>query len=133
MLTAICRAQFEALVMPVLTLTAANSSGGTISTNVSSNEAAFVTGVFSQEVIMSDFALASANVNAAVSQLTNSTIAFVLPGVQILIFPVGLVVTGTWLLVGLLAYGLGTYDRIRFADSFKRRKAMAGGAGTKRI
>lgn len=118
--------------MPVLTLTAVNSTGGAVSTNVSSNEAAFVSGVFSQEVVMSDFALASANFDTVVAQLANGTVAFVLPGVQILIFPVGLIVTGAWLVIGVAAYGLGTYDRIRFADSFRRRKAMAAN-NTKRI
>jgi hypothetical protein len=111
--------------MPVLTLTAVNASGQTISTNVSSNEAAFVTGVFSKEVIMSDFALASAAVDLVVNELSNKTVAFVLPGVQILIFPVGLIITSVWLVLGVAAYGYGTYMRITYAEQFRRRSAMA--------
>jgi len=111
--------------MPVLTLTGVNSTGQTISTNVSSNEAAFVTGVFSKEIIMSDFALASAAVDTVIAQLQEKKIAFVLPGVQILIFPIGLVVTGVWTVIFVVAYGYGTYQRMMFADSFRRRKAMA--------
>jgi hypothetical protein len=101
--------------MPILTLTA----------NVSSNEAVFVTGVFSREIIMSEFAVASAAVDKIVEELRNGTAPFVLPGVQILIFPVGLVITSVWLLLGFAAYGYGTYMRISYAEQFKRRTAMA--------
>jgi hypothetical protein len=112
--------------MPILTLTAVNGTGQTISTNVSSNEAAFVTGVFSKEIIMSEFAVASAAVDIIVQELRNGTVAFVLPGVQILIFPVGLIITSIWLVLGLAAYGYGTYMRFGYADQFKRRSAIAG-------
>lgn len=111
--------------MPVLTLTAETDDGNTVATNVSSNEAVFVTGVFSQEVVMSDFARASAAVDEVVAQMKNGTVAFVLPGVQLMIYPIGLIITGTWLVLGLLAYGIGTYDRIRFAESYRRRLARA--------
>ncbi|KAI3540152.1 hypothetical protein CABS01_14214 [Colletotrichum abscissum] len=118
--------QFEALVMPTLTLTGVNAAGQTVSTNVSSNEAAFLTGVFSKEIIKSDLAVAQAAVDEVVAQLKNGTVAFVLPGVQLMIFPVGLVVTSTWLLIGLAFYGFGTYERIGYAESYRRRRAIAG-------
>ncbi|GKT59748.1 hypothetical protein ColTof4_10973 [Colletotrichum tofieldiae] len=118
--------QLEALVMPTLTLTGVNAVGQTVSTNVSSNEAAFITGVFSKEVIKSDLAVAQAAVDEVVAQLKNGTVAFVLPGVQIMIFPVGLVITSTWLLIGLAFYGFGTYERIGYAESYRRRRAIAG-------
>jgi hypothetical protein len=126
MMLTIFRAQLEALVMPVLTLTGVNATGQTVSTNVSSNEAAFVTGVFSKEIIMSEFALASAAVQNVTAELANGTVAFVLPGVQIMIFPVGLVVTSVWLVIGLIAYAWGTYERFSYAESFRRRSAIAG-------
>jgi len=118
--------QLEALVMPTLTLTGVNVAGQTVSTNVSSNEAAFITGVFSKEVIRSDLAVAQAAVDQMVASLRNGTVAFVLPGVQIMIFPVGLVITGTWLLIGLSFYGLGTYERFNHAENYRRRRAVAG-------
>ncbi|KAK1998801.1 hypothetical protein LX36DRAFT_19088 [Colletotrichum falcatum] len=118
--------QLEALVMPTLTLTGVNVAGQTVSTNVSSNEAAFITGVFSKEVVMSDLAMAQAAVDAVVASLKNGTVAFVLPGVQIMIFPVGLIVTSTWLLIGLSFYGLGTYERFNHAENYRRRRAIAG-------
>jgi hypothetical protein len=111
--------------MPILTLTGKNSTGQVVSTNVSSNEAAFVTGIFSNQVVMSDFAVAQAAVYLVTEQLHNGTVAFILPGVQILIFPVGLIITSVWLVLGTVAYAYGTYMRINYAESFKRRSAVA--------
>ncbi len=128
--------------MPTLTLTAVNSQGKTIATNVSSNEAAFVAGVFSQDIILSDFSRAQLAVDDIVSKLqlfnngtlpAGETIAFVLPGVQIMIFPIGLIVTSAWLLVGLVAVGFGTVQRMNFREQFRRRSARAGGKGAGRI
>ncbi|KAL0944919.1 uncharacterized protein CTRU02_202806 [Colletotrichum truncatum] len=118
--------QLEALVMPTLTLTGINAVGQTVNTNVSANEASFVTGVFSKEIVRSDLAMAQAAVDDMVAGLKNGTVAFVLPGTQLMIFPVGLVVTGTWLLIGVAFYGFGTYERIGYAESYRRRRAVAG-------
>jgi hypothetical protein len=115
--------------MPILTLTAINATGGSVSTNVSSNEAVFVTGVFSREVVMSDFALANAAVEETMSKLRTKEVAFVLPGVRLMIYPIGLIITSVWLVLGTIAYGIGTYDRIRYAESYKRRSAMANYSG----
>jgi hypothetical protein len=112
--------------MPVVSLNGVNSAGTTVSTNVSSNEAAFVNGVFSQEVIMSDLALAQLAVNDVVAGLKNGTVAFILPGTNILIFPVGLVVTGLWAVVGISIYAFGTFQRVSYRESYRRRKARAG-------
>ncbi|KAI1851608.1 hypothetical protein JX266_003070 [Neoarthrinium moseri] len=123
----------EALVMPTVTLKGVNTGGNTVATNVSSNEAAFVNGVFSKETIMSDLALAQLAVNEVVAGLKNGTVAFILPGVNILIFPVGLVVTGFWTIAGLAVYGFGTFQRISYRESYRQRKARAGKGMTGRI
>ena len=117
--------------MPVVTLSAVDAAGESVSTNVSSNEAAFVAGAFSQSVVTSDFNLAMNEVQKEVDSLLNGTTAFVLPGVQILVFPVGLVVTSIWLVVGLGFYGLGTFNRITFSEQYKSRTArqMKGSVG----
>lgn len=119
--------------MPTVSLKGVTSAGNTVSTNVSSNEAAFVNGVFSNEVIMSDLALAQLAVNDQIAGLKNGTVAFVLPGVNILILPVGLIVTSIWTFAGLAVYGFGTFQRISYRDSYRSRKARAGKAGTGRI
>ncbi|KAL7948712.1 hypothetical protein V8C42DRAFT_226999 [Trichoderma barbatum] len=118
-------ADLEALVMPTLTLSAVTSTGARISSNVSLNEAVFLVGVFSKDVILSDFAAALQAVNLLHDGLKNGTVAFVLPGVNIMIFPTGLVITCVWLFIGVLAYGFGTYERIQHVTAYKRRARHA--------
>ncbi|RYO76162.1 hypothetical protein DL766_003865 [Monosporascus sp. MC13-8B] len=113
----------EALVMPKVTLTARSPSGTTVNTTVSVNEAAFINGIFSKEVVMSDFGLAQLAVDSMAAQMENGTVAFVVPGVNILIFPIGLVITSIWLAIGLAAYGFGTYERYAYRDAYRTRKA----------
>ena len=120
------RGLLEALVLPQVTLNAVNAGGTTVSTNISSNEAAFVNGVFSKEVIMSETSRAQAAVNDMKAGLANGTVAFVLPGVSLMIFPVGLVITGLWTVLGFAAYGYGTYNRINYRHTFRTRSLMAG-------
>ena len=115
--------------MPTFTLTAKNLTGGAVSTKVSLNEAAFLTGVFSAQVVMSDFSAAQQAVDVRLAALHNGTAAFVLPGVQLMIFPVGLIITSVWLLLGLVAYGIGTYERINYADMYKRHQATPASRG----
>lgn len=113
--------------MPTVTLTGKNLAGQQVSTNVSSNEAAFVNGIFSTEVVMSDFSIASLAVDTITAQMHNGTVAFVLPGVNILIFPVGLVLTSIWLVIGVGFYAFGTYERYSYRDTYRSRKARVDG------
>lgn len=115
--------------MPTVTLTGRSPTGQQVSTNVSSNEAAFVNGIFSNEVVMSDVSLASLAVDDQVAGLHNGTVAFVLPGVNILIFPVGLILTSIWLVVGVAFYAFGTYERYNYRDMYRNRKARDGKPG----
>jgi len=110
--------------MPVVTLKATNANGQVVTTNVSSNEAAFVAGEFSRDVVMSNFRLAELAVEAEVALLKNGTVAFVLPGVELMIFPIGLIITSVWLVLGVGAYGMGTYARYNFREAHKRRIAV---------
>jgi len=112
-----------------VTLSAVNAGGASVSANVSSNEAVFVNGVFSKEVIMSDIARAQLAVNELVDGLGNGTVAFVLPGVELLIFPIGLIITGLWMLMGFAIYGLGTFERINHRHTFRTRKLREGKGG----
>lgn len=82
---------------------------------------------------MSDFASAQAAVDAKVAAVRNGTIAFVLPGIQLMVFPVGAIITGVWLLLGVAAYGFGTYERIMYANAYKRRQAAPAAAPGKTI
>ncbi|KAM3555047.1 hypothetical protein ARSEF4850_006178 [Beauveria asiatica] len=131
MLDQMSMAALQTLVMPTLTLAATNSSGVSLATNVSLNEATFVNGVFSRDLVQSDFSAAQAAVDDALAALHNGTAAFVLPGVQLMILPIGLIITSVWLAIGLAAYGLGTFERVQYAEMYKERKgaAAAGGRG----
>lgn len=112
--------------MPTFTLTANTPNGGAVSTNVSLNEASFLTGVFSQQVVLSDFSAAKLAVDDQIEALHNGTHAFVLPGTQLMIFPIGLVITSVWLAIGFVAYGIGTFERVGYAEAHKRRQRTAG-------
>jgi hypothetical protein len=133
LLTLLFRGDLQALVMPIVTLKATDANGQAVSTNVSSNEAAFVTGEFSGEVFMSNFTMAELAVEADLVLLKNGTIAFVLPGIQIMIFPIGLVITRIWLVLGVAAYGMGTYQRYNFREAHRRRMAVAQKGSVARI
>ncbi|KAH7625454.1 hypothetical protein B0T09DRAFT_63679 [Sordaria sp. MPI-SDFR-AT-0083] len=126
-------AQLQSLLLPVVTLSATTPSGGQVSTNISSNEAAFVAGVFSTEVVLSDFNRAQLAVEDEIARLKDGTTAFVLPGVQILIFPIGLIITSVWLAVFIAAYGYGTFCRYQFAVQYRERRAVVERGGLARI
>ncbi|KAK3484927.1 uncharacterized protein B0T23DRAFT_52218 [Neurospora hispaniola] len=126
-------AQLQHLLLPIVTLSGVNPQGAAVSTNISSNEAAFVAGVFSKEVVLSDFNRAQLAVEDEIARLKNGTTAFVLPGVQIMIFPVGLVITSVWLAIGIAAYGYGTFVRYNFAVQYKQRRAVVERGGMARI
>lgn len=119
------RAALEQVLMPTLTLSATTPRGANIQTNVSLNEATFLTGVFSKSVILSDFAAAQAAVSSQRNGLHNGTVAFVLPGVQLMVFPTGTIIVSVWLILGLMAFGVGTFERMSYAEIYKRRLARA--------
>lgn len=128
------RASLEAFVMPVVTLSAVNGAGQTVSTNVSSNEAVFVAGAFSNNVVLSATAQAQIAVDQVVAGLANGTVAFVLPGVNLLIFPFGLIVASIWFTIGILVIGFGFFERVQYRESYRRRAAFANkGNMSKRI
>lgn len=118
----------QALLIPSVTLHAKSTSGSTLNTSLVQDSANFVTGVFAVD-----------QTAKAVTSTTEADVAiptddvFVVPGVKILIFPIGGVITGVW--AGLLGItvGYGTIGRINFRDQFRRRTAMAMKGSAPRI
>lgn len=100
---------------------------------MSINEAAFVAGVFSDRIVLSNETLAQLAVDSVVAGLHNGTVVFVLPGTQILIAPVGLVITGSWMVLGLAVYGFGTFERMNYAEAHKRATVRAQKGSQARI
>jgi len=121
----------EALLMPTLSLTAPSpQSSDNLTTLLSPNEASFITGVFSDLTPQSSYSLAQAAVSSSLALLDEGEIAFILPGTQILIFPIGLIITGTWALLGISVYAFGTVERWRFREGYRDRvKGGVGGVG----
>lgn len=112
--------------MPTVTLSAANAGGQTVSTNVSSNEASFLVGALSDIVVLSETAKAQIAVDQVVQGLANGTVAFVLPGVNLLIFPIGLVITGAWTAIGMVVIGIGFFERVQHREMYRKSAAIAG-------
>ncbi|KXJ89082.1 hypothetical protein Micbo1qcDRAFT_14229 [Microdochium bolleyi] len=116
----------ESWITPTVSLTATNLRGQQVSTQVTSNEAIFVNGIFSNDVTLSDFARAQLAVDDVKAALANGTAAFVVPGVNILIEPIGLWIAVVWTIIGFSAYGFGTYERYNHRDAYRTRKARSG-------
>lgn len=89
-------------------------------TTLSSTEATFVTGVFSDQVNATAVAATAASASA-----TAAVTPFVLPGTKILIFPIGAIITGTWAALGVATVAYGTVGRIRFREHHRSRLARA--------
>lgn len=116
----------EALLLPSLTLTAntSDSSADPLRTTLSPNEASFLTGVFSNTSVLSDFAAAQAAVDRRLADLDSGDIAFIVPGTQFMVFPIGFIITSVWTVLGVGAYGWGTLERYKFKKSFEERRRI---------
>ncbi|KAI9051721.1 hypothetical protein LZ554_004761 [Drepanopeziza brunnea f. sp. 'monogermtubi'] len=119
----------QKVLVPTVSLTGKTAAGATVNTSLSSSEATFVNGVFSKVL--------SPTTSKVIPPIQTLVVAsnqpFVVPGLTILIFPIGLVVTGTWtvLFVGTIAYG--TAGRIQWRDQFRRRSVLASKGDVARI
>ena len=121
--------ELEKLLAPTVTLTGLSAAGLQVNATLDSSEASFVSGVFALEATVS-----KTEVEPPMQTLVVAKDApFILPGMNILIFPIGGVITSIWavLLIGTIGYG--TLGRIRFRDQFRRRTAIALKKDTSRI
>lgn len=102
-----------------------------MTTTLSSNDASFVNGFFAQSG--NGPTNADPQVAASASAAAQSAAPFVVPGMSLAFFPIGLVVTSVWALFFFLAVGLGTYGRIQFRDQYRRRVRMEEARGVRTI
>ncbi|KAI9807431.1 MAG: hypothetical protein M1833_000176 [Piccolia ochrophora] len=113
--------QLEALLTPVVTLSA-ETDGKKVTDELSSKEASFVSGTFQA------FTSAEAAAVAATSG------PFVMPGTSLEVFPIGLIITGIWALIGMGVVVWGTVGRYQFREQYRRRvKRGQTAAGTRKI
>jgi hypothetical protein len=107
---------------PSINLTGNQPSGTTVKTSLSSSDASFVNGVFSEAATT----VTKAEVSPPMQTLVvASGQTFVLPGTHILIFPIGAIITGTWALLLIVTIGYGTFGRMQFRDQYRRRSQRA--------
>lgn len=100
-----------------MTLTGTDGNGNVVNTTLSSQEATFVSGVFAVQTTPT-----RANVDVPLQTLvTAKDQPFVVPGLNIMIFPIGAIITGLWATVFISTIAYGTYGRMQFRDSFRRR------------
>ncbi|KAK4938392.1 hypothetical protein LTR66_015099 [Elasticomyces elasticus] len=95
----------------------------TISAPANMNGVYFTTGIFSDQVLSTPAIARQAASSTFAANAVASATPFEYPGRTFGIFPTGLIVTGAWVVVFVLAYGLGTYGRLRHRDVYRRRMA----------
>lgn len=111
----------QKLLTPLVTLSRILANGTTINTTLTSAQSSFVNGVFSQEAQV----IPNATYDPPLQTLVVADgETFVLPGVTIMIFPIGAVITGVWALLFTATVAYGTRGRMQFREIYRRRKAM---------
>ncbi|KAI9831492.1 MAG: hypothetical protein M1826_003382 [Phylliscum demangeonii] len=112
--------QLVLLFVPNVTLSAVQPANqNTMSTSLTATEASFVTGVFAGSAV------------GAASALVGRPTPFVLPGSRLGIFPVGLIVTSAWAVLGVAVMAWGTIGRYQYREQYRRRKLREKGTGLK--
>ncbi|KAI9655581.1 MAG: hypothetical protein M1821_005374 [Bathelium mastoideum] len=122
--------QLQSLLIPNISLNALSpQTAQPISTNLSSTDASFVSGVFSQQSTTST----SPNAVASASAAAQAKTAFVLPGTTFRIPLIGFAITLTWTGLFCLAVGLGTVGRVHFRDQYRKNVKQDSMKGVTRI
>ncbi|OBU00417.1 hypothetical protein VE01_01419 [Pseudogymnoascus verrucosus] len=111
----------QAILIPVVTLSVAKNAANS---SLSSLEATFVTGLFSDQ----PHTMATISAVGVIAD-----VAFVLPGTKIAIVPIGGIITGTWAVLFIGVIGWGTVGRMGFRENYRRRLARADRGGEKTI
>ncbi|RKF61897.1 hypothetical protein OnM2_037055 [Erysiphe neolycopersici] len=119
------------ILAPNVSLSAVDSTGATITTSLTSDETKFVTGVFAaaQENTPTKALLAPPIQTLVVAP----DAPFVVPGLNILIFPTGLIITGLWAVLIIGTIGYGTIERIQWRERFREAKMRESTGSLKRI
>lgn len=113
----------QILLTPMITLSGIEQDGTPLNTRFSTQDASFVNGVF-----------ASTNAKGPDSPTITGVNDFVLPGTQLVGFPIGLIVSSIWALLYLMTMGYGTMSRYQARESYRRRvkTRFSGDSITKR-
>ncbi|KAI9762035.1 MAG: hypothetical protein M4579_000671 [Chaenotheca gracillima] len=113
--------QLQNILSPMIVLTATNGQKKQVTTILSPKEASFVNGVMSSDTLM------------AAGTMNFKNAPFVMPGVTLGIFPIGLIVTGAWAVLGIAVVGWGTFGRYQFREHYRMRMKRANVIAVKTI
>jgi hypothetical protein len=122
-------AALQKVLVPTVTLTGQEPSGQMVNTTLSSDQATFVSGFFATVVTPTKSRLQPPIQTLVVP----SGSPFVLPGLKILIFPIGAIITGVWTVLFIATIAYGTIGRMQFREHYRRRAARANKADMVRI
>ncbi|KAI6251084.1 hypothetical protein HI914_00908 [Erysiphe necator] len=120
----------ENILTPNVTLSAVDSTGATVTTSLNSDETKFVNGVFAKQEKLPTKALLAPPIQTLV---VAPDAPFVVPGLNILIFPIGLIITGLWTILMISTIGYGTFGRIQWREQFREAKLRESRGSLKRI
>lgn len=115
-------AQLQTLLTPNITLFAKMPDGTELQTSLSTDDATFVNGVFSDLP-------ANETADPTTTEAASAT-PFKLPGTRIEIVPIGLYFYGAYTALACIIFGYGTFERQRFRDQYRKRiaqQAVLGG------
>ncbi|CCU75499.1 hypothetical protein BGHDH14_bgh06275 [Blumeria hordei DH14] len=111
----------QKVLVPMVTLSALDTTGATLNASLSNDEITFVNGVFAGPVLPTKATLAPPIQTLVVGK----DAPFVVPGLNLLIFPIGLIITGIWVIAFVSTIGYGTMRRIQHRDEFRENKFRA--------
>jgi hypothetical protein len=127
--TDLTRTVLQKILVPTVTLTGQGATGQTVNTTLSNDQATFVSGVFAAAVTPT-----KSRVQPPIQTLVvASGSPFVVPGLNILIFPIGAIITGIWTVLFIATIAYGTIGRMQFREQYRRRAARANKADMARI
>ncbi|ETN37815.1 uncharacterized protein HMPREF1541_07438 [Cyphellophora europaea CBS 101466] len=115
--------QVMSLMVPAITVNAVSEDDrAPVETALTTTDTAyFVVGEFRGE-----FSNNAASAEFQAQAIEQSSV-FVLPGTTLGIFPTGMIITLSWLLIFVLAYGWGTWRRYQHREFYRKRMHMAAG------
>lgn len=121
--SAVDESELQTLVVPTILLTARRPSDDTaLETALSSTEASFVNGAFSESTGVPSSRIASSSLSSfSTSAPIDSSQPGELPGVTLGIFPIGMLITLAWSALLMGAVGLGTLRKLQFRTHYRHR------------
>lgn len=109
-------------LIPTISLSGTTKDGTELRTQISPQDASFLNGAFADN--QTKASPSSVNPGGSSSPSTQSSAEsteFLIPGRTLGIFPVGFVISMIWTFSFVVVIGLGTVDRIRFREAYRRR------------